>query len=60
MAEFRVEMLLVTLVASIALFAQNSGPDKHQSDASVLDARLVDDLAVNETCHQTRHDPGQG
>jgi hypothetical protein len=21
---------------------------------------LVDDLAANETCHQTQHDPGQG
>jgi hypothetical protein len=37
---------LVVVAASTALFAQNSGPDKHQNHASVLDARQIVGLSV--------------
>ena len=46
MAKSRMEMLLVMVVASTALFAQSSGPDGAQNLASVLDARQIVGLSV--------------
>jgi len=46
MAKSRMEMLLVMVVASTALFAQSSGPDGAQNHASVLDARQIVGLSV--------------
>jgi hypothetical protein len=42
----RMAMPLVMVVASAALFAQSSGPEKPQSDASVLGARQIVGLSV--------------
>ena len=42
-------MLLVTVAASAALFAQSSGPGKPQSYASVKDARQIVGLSVAAT-----------
>jgi hypothetical protein len=41
LAKSRMEMLLVMVAASTALFAQSSGPDKPQNYASVLDASQI-------------------
>jgi hypothetical protein len=48
--------LLVTVVASAALFAQSSGPEKPQNQASVLDARQIvgQSIAVAERSWQAR------
>ncbi len=46
LAKSRIGTLLVVVAASTALFAQNSGPDKHQNHASVLDARQIVGLSV--------------
>jgi hypothetical protein len=48
--------LLVTVVASAALFAQSSGPEKLQNQASVLDARQIvaQSIAVAERSWQAR------
>src|ERR1700687_2835390 len=46
LAKSRIGTFLVVVVASSALFAQNSGPDKHQNHASVLDAREIVGLSV--------------
>ena len=46
MAKSRMEVLLVMVVASTALFAQSSGPDGAQNHASVLDARQIVGLSV--------------
>src|SRR5258706_10767479 len=46
LAKSRIGTLLVVVAASSALFAQNSGPDKHQNHASVLDARQIVGLSV--------------
>ena len=46
LAKSRIGTLLVVVAASSALFAQNSGPDKHQNHASVLDAREIVGLSV--------------
>jgi hypothetical protein len=45
----RMAMPLVMVVASAALFAQSSGPEKPQSDASVLDARQIVSLSIAAT-----------
>ena len=49
MAKSRMEMLLVMVAASTALFAQSSGPDSTQNHASVLDAREIVGLSVAAT-----------
>jgi hypothetical protein len=41
LAKSRMGALLIAVAASSPLFAQNSGPDKHQNPASVLDARQI-------------------
>jgi hypothetical protein len=41
LAKSRMEMLLVMVAASAALFAQSSGPDKPQNHAGVLDASQI-------------------
>jgi len=41
LAKSRMEMLLVMVAASAALFAQSSRPDKSQNHASVLDASQI-------------------
>jgi hypothetical protein len=41
LAKSRMEMLLVMVAASTALFAQSSGPDKPQNNASVLGASQI-------------------
>jgi hypothetical protein len=46
LAKSRLEMLLVMVAASTALFAQSSGPDKPQNHASVVDARQIVGLSV--------------
>jgi len=46
LAKSRIGTLLVVVAASTALFAQNSGPDKHQNHAGVLDARQIVGLSV--------------
>jgi hypothetical protein len=45
----RIGMLLVVVTAPSAVFAQNSGPAKHQNLASVLDARQVVSQSVAAT-----------
>jgi hypothetical protein len=47
--KLRMAMPLVMVVASAALFAQNSGPEKPQSDASVPDARPIVELSIAAT-----------
>ncbi len=49
LAKSRIGMLLVVVAASSALFAQDSGPDKPQNHASVLDARQIVGLSVAAT-----------
>jgi hypothetical protein len=49
MAKSSMEMLLVMVAASTALFAQSSGPDGAQNHASVLDARQIVGLSVAAT-----------
>jgi hypothetical protein len=41
LAKSRMEMLLVMVAASAALFAQSSGPEKPQNHANFLDARQI-------------------
>jgi hypothetical protein len=41
LAKSRIEIFLVIVAASAALFAQSSGPDKPQNQASVEDARQI-------------------
>lgn len=52
----RMEMLLVMVAASTALFAQSSGPDTPQNHASVLDARQIvgPSIAATERSWQAR------
>ena len=45
----RVEILLVMIAASTALFAQSRGPGKPGSDASVLDAHQIVELSIAAT-----------
>jgi hypothetical protein len=45
----RMAMPLVMVVVSAALFAHSSGPEKPQSDASVLDARQIVELSIAAT-----------
>jgi hypothetical protein len=45
----RIGMLLVVVAAPSALFAQNSGPAKHQNHARVLDARQIMSQSVAAT-----------
>jgi hypothetical protein len=56
LAKSRMEMLLVMVAASTALFAQSSGPDKPQNHASVLDARQIvgQSVAATERSWQVR------
>jgi len=56
LAKSRMEMLLVMVAVSTALFAQSSGPDKPQNQANVLDARDIVGASVTATEHswQTR------
>ncbi len=49
MAKSRMEMLLVMVAASTALFAQSTGPDKPQNHASIQDARQIVGLSVAAT-----------
>jgi hypothetical protein len=49
LAKSRMELLLVMVVASGAVFAQSSGPDKPRNHASVLDAREIVGLSVAAT-----------
>lgn len=53
----RIGTLLVVVAISPAIFAQNSGPDKHQSQASVLDARQIvgQSVAATERSWQARN-----
>jgi len=41
LAKFRIGALLIAVAACSPLFAQNSGADKHQNPANVLDARQI-------------------
>jgi hypothetical protein len=56
LAKSRIGTLLVVVAASSALFAQNSGPDKHQNHASVLDAGQImgQSVAATERSWQVR------
>jgi hypothetical protein len=56
LAKSRIGTLLVVVAASSALFAQNSGPDKHQNHASALDARQIvaQSIAATERSWQAR------
>lgn len=56
LAKSRMEMLLVMIAASTALFAQSSGPDKPQNHTSVLDARRIvgQSVAATERSWQAR------
>jgi len=56
LAKFCVEMLLVMVAASTALFAQSSGPDKPQNAASVLEASQImgPSVAASERSWQAR------
>jgi hypothetical protein len=56
LAKSRIGTLLVVFAASSTLFAQTSGPDKHQNPASVLDARQIvgQSLVVAEHSWQAR------
>ena len=56
LAKSRIGTLLVVVAASSALFAQNSGPDKHQNHASVLDAGQImgQSVAATERSWQAR------
>jgi hypothetical protein len=49
LSKSRMAMPLVMVVASAALFAQSSGPERPQSDASVQDARQIVRLSVAAT-----------
>jgi hypothetical protein len=49
LAKYRIGTLLVVVAASSALFAQDSGPDKSQNHAGVLDARQIVGLSVAAT-----------
>lgn len=49
LAKFRMEMLLVMVAASAALFAQSNWSEKPQNDASVLDARQIVGRSVATT-----------
>jgi hypothetical protein len=49
LAKSRIGTLLVVVAASTALFAQDSGPDKPQNHASVLDARQIVGLSIAAT-----------
>src|ERR1700722_14752172 len=49
LTKVRIGALLVVVAASSALFAQNGGPDTHQNDASVLDARQIVGRSVEAT-----------
>jgi hypothetical protein len=51
LAKSRVEMLLVMVAASTALFAQSGGPDTPRNHASVLDARQIVGPSVTATEH---------
>jgi hypothetical protein len=53
----RIGTLLVVIAASSAVFAQDSGPDEHQSHASVLDARQIvgQSVAATERSWQARN-----
>jgi hypothetical protein len=51
LAKFRVGALLIAVAASSPLFAQNSGPDKHQSPRNVLDARQIVGLSLVAADH---------
>ena len=57
LAKSRIGTLLVVMAASSALFAQDSGPDDHQSHASVLDARQIvgQSVAATERSWQARN-----
>jgi hypothetical protein len=57
LAKSRIGTLLVVIAASSALFAQDSGPDDHQSHASVLDARQIvgQSVAATERSWQARN-----
>jgi hypothetical protein len=48
-AKSRIGTFLVAVAASTALFAQSSGPEKPQSEASVLDARQIVGLSIAAT-----------
>jgi hypothetical protein len=49
LAKSRMEVLLVMGAASVALFAQTSGPEKPQNHANLLDARQIVSLSVAAT-----------
>lgn len=49
LAKPRIEMLLVMVATSAALFAQSGRPDKPQNHASVLDARQIVGLSIAAT-----------
>jgi len=49
LAKSRMEVLLVLVAASTALFAQSRGPDKPQDPRSALDARQIVGLSVAAT-----------
>jgi hypothetical protein len=55
-AKSRMQFLLVMVVAPVALFAQSSGPEKPQNQASVLDARQIvsQSVAATERSWQAR------
>ena len=57
LAKSRIGTFLVVIAASSALFAQDSGPDDHQSHASVLDARQIvgQSVAATERSWQARN-----
>ena len=57
LAKSRIGTLLVVIAASSVVFAQDSGPDEHQSHASVLDARQIvgQSVAATERSWQARN-----
>ena len=56
LAKSRIATVLFAIAASSALFAQNSELDKHQNDASILDARQIvsQSIAATERSWQAR------
>src|SRR3984893_18041402 len=56
LAKSRIATVMFAIAASSALFAQNSELDKHQNDASILDARQIvsQSIAATERSWQAR------
>jgi hypothetical protein len=56
LAKSQIGTLMIVVAAPSAVFAQNSGPDKHQNHASTLEARQIigQSVAATERSWQAR------